>query len=137
MRHDNWQTRLSDYLREVETKQFDFPTWNCAFFAAGAIEAQTEEDILSAIRGKFKNEAGAAKQLNKIYGVKTVQELFKQKLDVPLKSIAYARPGDIVFASGDKLDFDLPVDTKLFGPVPGLCYGQQSYFLGEHGLIKV
>ena len=137
MRVDNWQTELSNFLTEVMVKPFDFIHWNCAFFAAGAIKAQTKVDILKEIRNKFKNETGAAKQLQSIYGVKNVQQLFRQKLNTPLKSVAFARPGDIVFATGDRLPFDVPTDTKLFGPVPGVCYGQQSYMLGENGLIKV
>jgi hypothetical protein len=135
-RIDNWQTELSDFIREVETKPFDFPTWNCALFAADAVKAQTGLDLLADIRGKYSNELGASKQLQSIYNLNTVQELFKKQLDMPLKSIAFARVGDIVFVSKG-IDFDLPIDMKMFGPVPGLCYGQQSYFVGKDGLIKV
>lgn len=136
-RHINWQTKLSDFIRKVDKKEFDFPTWNCAIFAADAVKAITNKDPLKDIRGKFNNEIGASKKIKSIYDVKTVQELFKKQLNTTLKPIAFARIGDIVFMSNNASDLDLPIDTKLFGPIPGLCYGQQSYFVGENGLIKV
>jgi hypothetical protein len=135
-RIDDWQTKLAEFLDKAESKSFDFPTWNCAIFVADAVKVQIRRDLLKGIRGKFENEIGASKQLRRIFNVNTVQELFRQKLDTPLKPVAFARVGDIVFA-GDAAPFDLPIDIKMFGPVPGICYGQQSYFLGENKLIKV
>lgn len=132
---DNWQMKLSCFLNESRSKYFDFPNWNCLTFAADAIECLTNFDLLAKYRSKYKTEKEAAKLLRKLDNVKTSQELFKKHFG-EIKPVAFARIGDIVFCDDSSL-VDLPTDTRLFGPVPGVCYGNVSFFVGESGLISV
>lgn len=132
----NWQNNLSELINAKREQPFDFPTWNCLMWAASAIEAVTGEDILAAYHGKYKTEKAAATLLRKLDGVKTSQALLEKHLGEP-QPVAFARAGDIVIVDPTDTGLELPADIELFGPVPGVCYGSISYFVGELGLVEV
>ena len=135
MRLDNWQNNLSEFLEEKRRVPFDFPTWNCMFFILGGVEAITGIDYASKYKGKFKTELGAAKLLRQIDGVKSSQAFLEKYFGEP-KPVAFARHGDIVLVDPAKTELQLPADIELFGTVPGICYGQISFFLGVDGLVE-
>lgn len=138
MRHENWQTRLTDIIHSREQEPFDFPTFNCLTLAMDGIEAVTGEDYFKAYRGKYKTETQAKRLLKNVDNVKTSQELIVLKLGNPaLQPVAFARLGDIVFIDEASEELGDVADVKLFGPIPGICYGANSYFVGEHGLVQL
>jgi hypothetical protein len=135
-RLDNWQNNLSALIEESRHKPFDFPNWNCLEWAASGVKAVSGLDILEKYRGKYKTEKGAAKLLRQIDKVESSEELLSKYLSEP-KGLAFARMGDIVLAKPNQAELELPSDMQLFGPVPGICYGTTSYFVGENGLVDV
>lgn len=136
-RVDDWQTNLTALITERRETPFDFPKWNCLMWAFDGIKAVTDEDYGQAYRGKYQDEMSALRLLRRVDNVKTPQELLRLKLGTKLKPVAFARHGDIVFLNQSKIDLDLLVSLKAFGPVPGICYGQLSYFVGQEGLVEV
>lgn len=136
MRHEDWQTRLSAYLEEMRNVPFDFPNHNCMLLGFGAVKAVTELDLAPNYVGKLSSEQAGALALRKVDNVKTVEEVFLKHLGGEFQPIAFARPGDLVFISDNNTQFELPLSIRLFGPVPGICYGITSFFAGEDGLIE-
>lgn len=135
MRHENWQTRLSTFLTNIKQKPFDFPNWNCMVYACEAAETICGIDYSKEYKGKIKTEKAAAKMLRKIDKVKTAEAFFEKHFGEQ-KAVAFARPGDIVFAEPGMPELDIPCGD-MFGLIPGVCYGQVSYFLGETGLVEI
>ncbi len=45
-----WQKRLTDFLRANHARPFQPGRWDCAIWAAGAVEAMTGEDHLRGFR---------------------------------------------------------------------------------------
>lgn len=135
-RLDNWQSNLSGLIEAKRAEAFDFPNWNCLMWAFAGIEAVTGRDLGEAYRGKYANEKAAARLLRKVDGVKTSQELLEKHLG-ETRPVAFARHGDIVLVDPAGTGLELPQDVELFGPVPGICYGAVSFFVGETGLVPV
>lgn len=135
-RLDNWQNNLHGLIEEHRHTPFDFATWNCAFWVSACNEAVVGFDPTAEYKGKFKTEKQAAVLLRKLDKVSTTQELFEKRFS-EARPIAFAKMGDIVLVDPAAALLDLPADVDLFGAVPGICYGQLSYFVGEHGLIEV
>lgn len=132
----NWQTNLTALIEAKRAEPFDFPKHNCLMWAFDAIKAVTGKDLSLAYRGKYKDEKSAALMLRKIDDVKTSKALLIKKLS-KTKPISFARAGDIVLVNPNKAGLELAGDIRLFGEVPGVCYGQTSFFVGEFGLIQV
>lgn len=135
-RLDNWQNNLTALIEDKRHELFDFPTWNCLEWAAAAVKAVNGQDILKQYRGKYTSEKSAALLLRKIDDVKTSEELLCKYLG-EAQPIGFARMGDIVLANPTDAELELPADVRLFGPVPGVCYGPISFFVGQHSLISV
>lgn len=135
-RLDDWQTNLSRLIEDKRAEPFAFPTWNCLMWAFAGIEAVTGRDLGLPYRGKYKDERSAAKLLRKVDQVKTSQELLEKHLG-EARAVAFARPGDIVLVNPADTGLELPADIELFGLVPGICYGETSFYVGETGLIQV
>lgn len=135
-RLDNWQNNLSGLIEAKRAEPFDFPSWNCLMWAFAGIEAVTGKDLGLPYRLKYRTERQAAKLLRTVDGVKTSQELLEKHFG-EARPVAFARAGDIVLVDPTETGLDLPADIDLFGPVPGICYGPISYFVGEVGLVEV
>lgn len=136
MRHDNWQNRLSQLIEDKRAEPFKLGTFDCSLWAMLAIEAVNELNIYDSYLGKYTTATGALKQLRKVDNVKQPFELFSKYLGES-QPIAFAKKGDVVFTSNPDIDIDLPTDFDTFGPVPGVCYGQNSIFVGEFGLLEI
>ena len=132
-RLDNWQTNLSQLIESKRQEPFNFPTWNCLLWALESIKAVTGNDYSLEFGGTYTNELGAAKLFKK-QNLAGSQEFLEKHLNNQAKPIAFARQGDIVFTDNVEL---MPTDIKLFGFVPGVCYGAVSFFVGEFGLIQL
>lgn len=137
MRQEDWPTELSSLIERRMDCPFDFPEFNCLMFAFETIEAMIGEDLSGDYRGKYKSEAEAKKLLKKVDNVSTSQELLIKKLGQELKPIAFGRMGDIIFLNEKVAELGDTAGVDLFGPIPGVCYGTVSYFVGEFGLVPL
>jgi hypothetical protein len=138
-RHKDWQQRLSDVVREHQEKPFDFKTLNCLFWAFKGIKAVIDYDNMPDYDGRSNSILDGKRALKQVDDCDTVQEVLAKRLGQELQHIAFARPGDIVFLNDKLGDFDVQQELKLFGPTPGICYGNgmNSLFLGETGLVEL
>lgn len=136
MRLDNWQTNLSSLIESKRNEEFKFGTFDCSLWACMAIEAVNGLVIHDRYLGRYTTPTGALKKLRQLDQVKQPIELFEKYLG-ERQAIAFAKKGDVVFTSNPDLDIELPVDFDIFGPVLGVCYGQNSIFVGEYGLLEV
>ena len=135
-RHDDWQTRLSAYLEKMRYEPFDFPNHNCMLFGMGGVEAVTGEDLAAPYVGKLTSETAGALAIRRIDDVETVEQVFLKHLGGDFQPVGFARPGDLVFIEDSNDEFEIPASIRLFGPVPGICYGMTSFFTGENGLVE-
>lgn len=88
----DWQRRLTEYLASVARAPFEPGRFDCALFAAGAVEAQTGTDLARAWRGRYDDLSGGLQTL--------VEAGFEDHLALvasllPELPPAEARPGDI------------------------------------------
>ncbi|QPC87422.1 hypothetical protein GA830_12215 [Mesorhizobium sp. NBSH29] len=63
MRYSFWRSALADYVDDVKAQPFAWGTFDCALFAAGAVNVMTGADIGADHRGKYKTLAGGLKRL--------------------------------------------------------------------------
>ena len=133
----NWQNNLTDLIEANKEKPFDFVAHNCLLWAGLGIEAVTGQNPISKIVGQYSNEKEALRYLKNVAKVTTVQQFLQQELQQENKAISFARHGDIVFIDPATAEETEILCGSMFGKVPGLCYGQISFFLGEFGLISV
>ena len=135
-RLDNWQSNLSALIEAKRKEPFAFGSFDCSLWAGMAIEAVNGVDIYSPYVGRYSTALGALKKLKQIDKVSKPIEVFDKNLG-ERQPIAFAKKGDIVFTSNPDIDIQLPDDFDTFGPVLGVCYGQNSIFVGEAGLIEI
>lgn len=65
-RRADWEQRLFAFLNEARGQTFDWGTFDCATgLAAGAVEAQTGQDLAAEFRGLYEGEAAAIKLLKR------------------------------------------------------------------------
>lgn len=58
-----WRSALADYINDVAGKPFAWGEFDCALFAAGAVQAMTGEDFAAPYRGNYRTLAGGLKRL--------------------------------------------------------------------------
>jgi hypothetical protein len=135
MRHNNWQNRLSEVINNAH-KPFDFENHNCLLFGLQGIDAVLDTDYYNTYKSISANgPQSAALKLRRDYGASTVQEFLQTLIDnAELQHISSAKPGDIVFITEEFGDI---AAVEMFGPIPGLCYGVTSFFLGDNDLISI
>lgn len=91
-RLEGWEERLNDALARHSTLPFSWPNSNCLHLAMDCARALTGEDPYDGTRGKYQNEAGAAKVMRKL-GFRSVTEMMQGAFE-PVPP-ARARRGDI------------------------------------------
>jgi hypothetical protein len=136
-RVDNWQENLSDLIRKNRDEPFEFGKFDCTLWAFQAIKASTDIDNAKRyLKGKgYSTAKGALRLLLRVDGVNQPIELM-DKLLGERQPIAFARKGDIVSVDASKAGLNVPSSIDVFGPVLGVCYGANSFFVGEFGLIE-
>ena len=135
-RLDNWQTNLTELIESKRAETFKFGRFDCSLWAMMAIEAVNGLNIYDKYLGKYTTATGALKKLRQVDQVSQPIELFEKYLS-ERQPIAFAKKGDIVFTSSEDIDITIPTDFDVFGPVIGVCYGQNSIFVGENGLLEI
>lgn len=88
----DWQQRLTEYLAASARQAFAPGRFDCALFAAGAVEAQTGVDLAARWRGAYGDLAEGLALLAR-EGVEDHLALVSGHL--PEVPVAEARPGDI------------------------------------------
>lgn len=63
MRHPDWYARLAAYVAQVEAQPFVPGRFDCALFAAGAVEAMTGVDLAAHWRGRYRSVRGGVRVL--------------------------------------------------------------------------
>ena len=135
-RHIDWQTRLTNLITKNREKPFDFVKHNCLLWAGQGILAVTGSNPVKRIVGKYTDEKSALRYLKETENVTSVSQFLMKVLEREDTAIAFARPGDIVLFDPSTADLNI-CSNDAFGKVPGLCYGNLSYFVGLEGLVSI
>jgi hypothetical protein len=109
-----WQSRLTDFLRENHRRPFEPGRWDCAIWAAGAVEAMTGEDHLRGFRG-YRTIAEGKRRLQEKGFADHIAYVAAHLPEVPP---AFAQPGDVAVIEGQSL---------------GIVQGANVYFFGVNG----
>lgn len=98
-KHPGWRHRLTNFLRENHQRPFEPGVWDCAIWAAGAVEAMTGEDHLRGFRGYRTIAEGKRKLQAKGFDdhVAYVASL------LPEVPAAFAQAGDLAVIEGQSL----------------------------------
>lgn len=116
MRVSNWPHALAEYLREAQTRPFEWAVHDCVQFAAGAVAAVT--GVRPAVPA-YANHGAARRLLAEASLAEWVTAVLGPELPPPL-----ARRGDLVLIETDS------------GPTLGVVTGVQALFPGKPvGLI--
>lgn len=116
----DWAKRYHDYVDGVKNNVFDWAENNCAFFAAGAVEAMTGKNLAYGFKSA-KTSKALISLLNK-KGYADLEELALDKL--PKIHISRAKVGDVaVFRTDD-----------LFGVSLGIVNGETILVMSEKGM---
>jgi hypothetical protein len=116
LRYNDWEPRLSEYLKSVMKTPFEYGTHDCALFVCGAIESMTGTDFSEGFRGNYSTpEEGKA--LLKKSGFDTPLGFLNRKFKKihPSKALS----GDICVIGG----------RKFAGM--GVVSGANAYVMGE------
>lgn len=119
-RFHDWQERLANY---VEAKTFEPLSWgsnDCAFFAAGAVEAQTGAYLCPELRD-YKNVREAVRRLREVGGVRG---LAIKALGEPIAP-SLASVGDVVLMESGKRE------------ALAICNGQTAIGVDASGVVAV
>ena len=112
--------RLRKWLAGMHGRRLDPGQHDCCLFGAGAVFAQTGEDLAAAWRGRYRSFAGGRRVLRQA-GYDDHVALIADLL--PEASICEAREGDIVILPGED------------GPAIGICQGHAAYVLTASGRL--
>lgn len=117
----DWRSRLFAYIDDARARPFAWGRHDCAFFAAGAVEAMTGEDFAAGFRGRYTTPRGALIVLRRA-GFVDLASLAGSRL--PEIHPSQARAGDVVaFPTHDALGLAL-----------GVAIGERSFVLRPDGM---
>jgi hypothetical protein len=106
MRLPDWRGRLATYISESRTRPFQYGTFDCARFAAGAVEAITGRRLFLDI--EYDDEESGQDALQ-ILGFQSHVEAAESVL--PVAPVSMARYGDLAVIS--------ELDEEVLGVVGG------------------
>lgn len=116
-RRQDWPERLADYFEAQRDVPFDWQSHSCAAFAAGAVQAMTDEAVEIPAHASARDAAGllAARSLRD-----RLADLFGPEI-----APAYAQRGDLVLV-------DLAGRESV-----AVCVGGEAAGPGDAGLLTV
>jgi hypothetical protein len=91
-RYPEWRARLAGYVSASRRRAFAYGSFDCALFAAGAVEVQTGVDLRRQLAGRYTTKIGAARVLRR-NGFADPAEVAAALL--PPIPVAAARQGDV------------------------------------------
>jgi hypothetical protein len=109
-----WQARLTDFLRANHGRPFAPGEWDCAIWAAGAVQAMTGEDHLRGLKGYRTIEEGKRRLQARGYD----DHIAYVAAFLPEVPPAFAQPGDVAVIEGQSL---------------GIVQGERVYCFGRNG----
>lgn len=115
-RRIDWTQRLNKVIRDNATRPFVWGEWDCALWAATAVEVMTDVDFAAPYRGTYSGATECAVRLRD-EGPGSLYGLCVANLGEPIHA-ARARRGDVVYIADNM-------------PRLGICYGPHSLFVGE------
>lgn len=123
MRRNDWQPRLVAYLDACRGQAYAVGRFDCALFAAGAVEAMTGLDLASDWRGRYRTLRGGLRVLR---AAGYVDHLALARAHFAPVPVAFAQSGDLAAANGPE------------GVALGVVVGPHAHFLHvERGLIAL
>ncbi len=119
MRYSNWPIRLNEYIASISEKTFEYGTFDCCTFTAGAVEAITGIDHVEEFRDTYDDKESSKATMKK-NGKGNIYRILQNKFGKPVHG-AMGRKGDIAYYEGNC----------------GIVLGIQSLFIGEGGFTLV
>lgn len=119
MRYENWAERLAEYLSQMHALQFEQGQHDCGHFVAGAVQAITGVDHISAYHGHYTTVQGYLRLLKRD-GHDSVAAYVSSVLGEPIPVLA-AQRGDVVMMLEGELE------------ALGICDGTRAIFLNHDG----
>ena len=129
----NWRKLLGEHIIANKNTKMEWGKFDCMSWSTSCIKLITEKDFYKPFEGKYYSAVGAAKLL--LQHATSISTMFDQYYG-EMKHIAFAKAGDIVLASPEKLN-QTDEYNRLFDYGAGICFGKLSYFVGEDGLIAL
>ena len=117
-RISTWEQALSDYISSKRDEPFVYGVNDCCMFAAGAVEAMTNEDPMSEFRGQYKSLASSVRALKDIGNGDLESTIDSKFLSIP---IGLAQRGDLAY-------FDNSI---------GIVMDSWAWFVSDDGLERV
>ena len=113
----DWERRLAAFLDANRGRVFEWGTWDCTVFSAGAVEAMTGENPALEFAGKYADETGAKEALRTL-GAGTLLKTLDGKFE--RKPVGFAQRGDLV----------------MFSRSVGIVMGRYALSVGEERLLE-
>ncbi len=123
MRHNDWPSRLNQYIKQHLNTPFKWGEFDCCLFPADAILAMTGVDYAAEFRGHYSTALGAKRALVK-YGQGDIQQTITAKFG-PMQPRLLAGRGDLVL-----------IDTP-FGTALGIVWAGKIWAPEESGLVTL
>ncbi|MGD0973560.1 MAG: hypothetical protein ABR866_05695 [Candidatus Korobacteraceae bacterium] len=102
----DFQELLHNFLVANVKQAFAWGKWDCALFAASAIESFTGVDLAADFRNKYTDEAGAMATIKAVTGGTSVEDaaayVAKQYGLAEWKTVLLAQRGDLVIYQGSE-----------------------------------
>lgn len=121
-RFDDWQKRLTAYLRSVSKKPFEWGEHDCFIFSMNCVKAMTGFDEPLICVGKYDSEE-SGKQLIKTHGFKSHIHYIAKTFKTRPGGKFSAMRGDLVLMRG----------VQGVGAL-GICQGERIYSVGNDGI---
>ena len=137
-RHEDWPTRLDQFLAERREQPFIWGRHDCCLFASDAIHAMTGTDV-AADFPPYDTALGARKALKEYAGASSVAELADWIAELyGIREIppSFAQRGDVVLLNRDRLGGELPTPAGQTLGIVALD-GEEIWAPGEFRLVSV
>ncbi len=101
-RVENWAVRLSEASILASAKNHAWGAHDCVTFAADAVIAMTDDDLISDVRGEYDSPVSAARLIKKA-GFDCLGDMVADRL--PEIDPRHAQRGDLILSYGDEGEF--------------------------------
>lgn len=118
----DWRARLLAYGRESAATAFAYGRFDCALFAAGAVQAMTGTDYAAPFRGRYRTRIGGLRVLR---AAGHADHIALAAATLPACPVLRAQVGDLAVVAGDD------------GAALGVVTGEVIWVLHPSGLGHV
>ena len=121
--------KLFNYLRSVNSKEFQLGTFDCFKFTNDAVIAMTGKDYMVDITEY--NDYKSAIRILKKFG--SVEKAVTAKLGKPNKNLLFAQRGDVVMFEHESI----PNNEGYLKQAIGICGGLNIYCCTKKGVVEI